>query len=250
MAYRKFKRKFKRRRTKRTYNRVRKFTKRFGKRLGYRKRNIIRNKTLVIAPTALLKFKFDTTLNFSADTANYTAFSESIYAGNDLSDPLQTGGTHRIPTGINQWAQFYTDYRVVGAKIRIEAYNQATDIAEMHVYASDSASNLLTVGTFYPIENPNIKSKWLNLKAAPGEHKVFTKYIKSSSVFGKAWKTDISTYGGNLNITGTLCSAPTNKWYFHFGRGWYTTPLGRARIDITYYTILSDRRLYLDSTNL
>jgi len=142
--------------------------------------------------------------------------ADNIFHGNSSYSPRTTGG-HQ-PYGFDQWAQFYSHYRVHGSSIQAQFLPTSTGSGLVtSMWATVYPSLTATPDSYpYPIqEMPYSKTKMFNIYSAGNKENMISKYISTAKILGipRTAANDVINYSAATNAN------PSILWYWHVVTG-------------------------------
>jgi len=223
---------------------ARKKTKRTTRRRVIRRKRISRA-SVSRSSVAPFPDRFITKLNYSELTAlNYLGFgvpAVHLFRCNSIFDPNYSGVGHQ-PLGHDEYAQLYNRYRVYGMKWKIYFSNRSSsDHAEIAVLYRPNDTLINVMETVY--ESPHCVYKaTMGVETGGQAVKVASGYVSIAKIRGvsKATMNAESDYQAQIGSTPTF--APTLQIYC-YNTNTATSIVIAARVELTYYTQFSDRKI-------
>lgn len=200
-------------------------------------------KTLTVPDKLVVKLPYSTQITFG----DALGVQDYIFNLNSIYDPDRTGVGHQ-PLGYDQWNTFYNRYRVLGAKVTVRAFNNATIATSFSIIGNNSPG--LVLGSDATREQPHMKSMILGNSQGGKNVGTMTKYFSCARVTGAS---DM-LYRSSDQYAAAFGANPTEIIVAHI----YQENIiqgaqasgAAARVDIVYYVELFDRNtLALSSTN-
>lgn len=188
-----------------------------------------------------VKLKFTDVLSISIASGIWTYYT---WRGNSVYDPNYTG-TGAQPLGFDQWAAFYTRYRVHGSKIRVRTSptTTSTATAQTHAIVVAPATSAITLPTA-PLDmlaQPYATTKVTVLQNALMKENWITKYMSSAKILGVR-KTAIKD---EIDFSSLTNNNPSQQWYWNMFIGPLdnsSTTTALQLIELTYYVEFFDRQ--------
>lgn len=181
-----------------------------------------------------LKLAYSTSVN----TAGLAGFTDTHIFQSSQFDPDLSGTGHQ-PFGRDQWANFYSKYRVHAIGYKIIFANEATGSqAEVHVVPKSTASTITVSDTAW--EKPYGKHAVLGFNATGQSLRTIIGYVSGAKALGVSkikFRTDDKTgsaFGTN----------PAQMFYIHvISNGLMVGDASNvnARVNLTYYLEYYDR---------
>ncbi len=159
-------------------------------------------------------------------------------------DPNLTGVGHQ-PLGFDQWASFYTKYRVHGIGYKITFINTNTSVqVDVSVMPKNVSTTTIPHNTIW--ERPYTKHKILGIEGSGQAVKTIKGYINIARVLGMSklqYNTDDLTHS-------LIGSSPTTMGFLQMYLApvdGSTTVISIVRVSLTYYTEFFSRVLLAES---
>lgn len=201
-------------------------------------------KTLTVPDKLIVKLPYSTLVTFG----DALGVQDYVFNLNSIYDPDRTGVGHQ-PLGYDQWSAFYNRYRVIGAKVVVQAHNQATCGTTVSIIGNNNAA--LILGSDATQEQQHMKRMVLSAVSGGKSAGTMVKYFSNSRITG----VSDMTYRSSDQYQATFGNNPTEIIVGHIYQENLLVPGGQAsgmvaRINITYYVELFDRNtLALSNTN-
>lgn len=218
------------------------------KRMGRRRRLVRRSKytkggsgviralkTLTVPDKIIVKLPYSELVTFG----DALGVQDYVFNLNSIYDPNRTGVGHQ-PLGYDQWAQFYNRYRVLGAKVVVQANNNATVGTTMSIIGNNSAG--LILGSDATMEQQHMKRMVLSSGQGGKNAGTLVKYFSNARVTG----VSNYVYRSSDQYQAQFGANPTEIIVAHLYQENLLAPGGQAsgviaRVNITYYVELFDR---------
>jgi len=197
-----------------------------------------------------LKMRYTDTLEFSSTAG---AAVQSQWRGNDIFDPFGSAGSAQ-PYAFDQWASFYTYYRVFASSIRITAMPTMSTVpvagltpdlftARVAVYPAFQSATAIVPECF---QFPRSRSAVSNGEAVVA---TLTNSIRTATVVGVP-EVEVQT---STSYAAAVTASPVNLWYWNLAIA--PTRDGHdqewsAEVTIEYDTLFFGRRQLTDSLKL
>ncbi len=188
-------------------------------------------RTTIMPDKCRVKLKFFTGITYVTGTAN-----GSIFRGNGPFDP-DNDAPGSQPGGYDQWAAFYSHYRVFGSQFTLSLVNIGADPCRILVLPQLTTTN---PGIADGAEQPYATVR--NMSSVNGGGKVFIKkYMRSKKIFGRSQE---STAYSSL-----VTSVPNVQWYWKIRASSLTlNDLNLdGRVEILYYMEFYARNTMIES---
>lgn len=201
-------------------------------------------KTLTVPDKIVVKLPYSSLVTFG----DALGVQDYIFNLNSIYDPDRTGVGHQ-PLGYDQWSAFYNRYRVIGAKVVVQACNQANVGTTMSIIGNNSAG--LVLGSDAIMEQQHMKRMVLSGANGGKNAGTLVKYFSNARITGVSDYTYRSSdqyqaqFGANPSEV--ICGHIYQENLLALG-GQASSVI--ARVNITYYVELFDRNtLALSNTN-
>lgn len=191
--------------------------------------------------TTKLKYVETVVLNATANGApvNYHFRANSIY------DPNLTGTGHQ-PMGRDQFALIYDHYTVIGAKMTVKYYSQATNTQNVAMWCGTVLQDTTNTLTSLPaiLEQGNAKGGILMTSSTSGRQGAKTSQFYSPR---KMFRMGSGSIVGNQRIIGPIGGNPNEDAIFTLlvvqpdGSGTDPNPI-TALVEIEYIVTFSERK--------
>lgn len=163
-------------------------------------------RTYYIADSTMVKMNlFDR--GFSTLTAG--TVGGQTYSGNSIALPIPTV-TGTQPSAFDQFAAFYSRFRVFGSSIRVTLINQTANNVPITMIIYPSADPALSATQIGAVNQPRSKERSASIFQAPPRIK---HYISTSTMLGLKNlqpKVDDDLAGVMTSVTGS----PSQQWYW------------------------------------
>lgn len=142
--------------------------------------------SMIVRGPQIVPDKLFTTLKYSdLKTFTGTGLQRHTYRGNSLFDPDFTGGGTQ-PLGFDQWATFYSRYKVHSASLSLRIMNISTSQA-VQVVLVPTITSLLTSGNIQDVANmPYARSKFIQIAGGNAfsmlRNNIMTKVIRGENI--------------------------------------------------------------------
>lgn len=167
------------------------------------------------------------------------ALSENVYRGNSIFDPDQSGAGGQ-PFLFDQWANFYSTYRVLASSIKAYSFNNGQTYNNMVVIApSPQATTFGTTGQELIEELPYSKRRVARMGSNDAGQSYITHYMTTSKILGKKK----SVVQNEDNLASDTSTNPVDQWYWHLAN-WVPGGTGQSLIQdviLTYYVVFETR---------
>lgn len=229
---------------KRRYRRKRRNVRPRRRRRGAPRPAISRN--FLSAETAAIKHRYVVANLVTPDMSGDLTFI--VYRGNSLFAPEVIGG-HQ-PYGFDQMAQFFSEYQVRRARIKVEvSYGGVGTFPRLYVGIKPSVSNTL-LGSIDKVsdimETGFSPYKQLAYNSGNAQSLAVVTSTRNTTAM-----LDIKDLQDNHDTKAKWNSGPTSNWYFHLWLGAVdeTSALGAVNIIVTidYDAVWSERILLAES---
>lgn len=164
---------------------------------SYKKRYIGKNPSTSVSKMSIMPDRIMVPLQWSENlnvSGSSGVAADRRYAINNLYDPLfETGGDQ--PTGFDQWATLFNDYKVHSIKIDIEFVNRSATIYPGVGFVINNDSTTLT-DLFTQSDNPYSKRKILGINSGVSKCSMGT-YVSIKKLVGVDI-LDESEYSANV----------------------------------------------------
>lgn len=190
----------------------------------------------VISDKQFVKMKYCVPFTITEVSTNF--FSDFLY-GNGFNSNTQ------LPPGIQNWAAFYTKYRIFGSKLKITFANMGAQNLVVGLLAR--TDNTVPLSNLNVLNQPYCQWKMIAPQSAGNNIKMFSMFMKTKKMVGQK-VTQEDDYQGSFTYVGTTFSTavdPVTPWYWEY----FVTSDVNTGIDLkvvaelTYYIQLEDRRL-------
>lgn len=185
---------------------------------------IVTQKGLATSSIQRVKLRYMSIIDHVASTTN-----EILYRGNAMYDPeVSVGGNQ--PVGFDQWAAFYSTYRVIGAKAKLTYVSDGTNPAAIMVLNANTSGT----STAAVLLSQQKFSKTKFFTAGNNYPVTLSMYMTTAKVFGMR-KEAVFSEDNFLAPTG---SAPADQWFFQWrldSLDGSTNVDGYIQAQITYY---------------
>lgn len=188
-----------------------------------------------IADRTMVKLKYMQRIVLSSSSGIQAS---QVFRGNSLFDPDFTGSGAQ-PVGFDQWATFYNNYRVRGAKINIQ-FATAGTTAGSQTWDLCCYPSLSTTVTAQDSSHVQPLAKW-KLGNLGSNTKFISSYVSTAKMFG----TNKRSIAINDSYGAAIGSNPTNAWFFIIcsqPADQSTSGSCFAYVTITYYTEFYDKQ--------
>jgi hypothetical protein len=209
------------------------------KRVLRRKRRSAPTQAVFRSPTALpdkiyLKMRYTDAYVY---TCTAGATQTQVMRGNDIFDPDFTGTGHQ-PYSRDQWANFYSTYRVLGSSIKAIAApsNTSNQVGYWFAVCPHGVSQAQSLGPYPLLESPYVRYKMSNQYQGVS---IIKHYISTRKILGLA-KAAIQ----QDNYAAAFGSSPVDQWFWQISirpSDVATAIVVNVTIMMTYYVELSDR---------
>lgn len=182
------------------------------------------------------KFNYIETINYS--TASVPA--GQVWRGNSGFDPNQTG-TGSQPVGWDDMNAFYTYVNVYASAINVEV--TSLDDTSFYIYILPYASATYPTSSTVNVEAVPHCKKMFVPNSANGGHAIGNNFAQNCSV------VSINSLSSDFNTT--FLTNPGVQWFWHVyvvAADAGTTFTGTIKTKITYYSLLSGRKIVALST--
>lgn len=241
---------------KRRYSRVPVRRKRFGFRKKYinnRRNNFTKGSrvltksvipTRIVADKTIVKLTYSDSvsldLNLGNTYFNLSGKGANGFAGGNLQDDY--------PAGLQNWARFYSKYRILSSGINVIFSNTTTNSnTVVGVFPMRQSTNPIAVTPENATDQPF--SKWYVLGSIDGNGiRRIKHYMTTKKMMGQRVTTDDSFQGtlswSAAGQTGNLVdTTPTSKWsWIFYAANLFSTPTNiSVAYTVTYYVSFEDR---------
>lgn len=213
------------------------------RRRNYRKRrnqhalSKVVNLSTGIPDSIMTKLKYTGTYTLSDATGGVGA--AQIFRGNSIYDPDYTGVGGQ-PLGHDEWANFYTYYKVHGSSIKVTFLPTVSTVANSNLVCSVCPTlGIMSTGSFTSVdlmEQPY--ANWtISGPANGGVIRTLKKYMSTKKIFGQKQIDDD-------DFEGVFSGNPQNPWYwsvFAFPVDGSSTFTLDMVVQVTYYVELKNR---------
>lgn len=189
-----------------------------------------------MADRTLLKMKYVERVSLADGVGGVGAIQ--VYRANSVYDPDYTG-TGAQPLSLDQWANFYNYYKVLGCKIDVKAFPLTSTVANANcILAIVPTPTIMTVttDTITASQMPYAKTFFVG-PANGGVIGHASQYMSTKKIFGKK-DVDDEEYKALLS------ASPQNAWYYNIiadavdGLSTFDIDL---IVTVTYYIELTER---------
>lgn len=246
--------KFKRRRTGRfrRTRRFRRFSRRFRRSSRKLRTSRLRIKRPIITDRVFVKLRYQDWISY-ADPAS--AYGWYQFRGNSAYDPDYSSSGHQ-PTGFAQWKLFFSKYRVLASKIKVQLQWQGVAPGKLLIFPDTTTTISGDETTWNYDDNPLVKS----VRMMPGTFTSADAVPQTIRGLGKTSQYTLKHYMTTKKIFGSLpanddrfyasvVADPSYVWFWNVG----TLNLGAATaanyklFDLTYYVEFSERNVLAKS---
>lgn len=163
------------------------------------------------------------------------------YRGNSLYDPDFTG-TGAQPTGLDEYAAFYSQYTVLGSAISVTIVNNSTNSLNVTVWPDTDSSHTGETVSFKPELNPYCRAKFIspgNAAAGWGQARL-KNYMATAKMFG----IPPSIVKGDPDYDGNDSSNPASPWYWVVSAYDYNLQAISVwmKVKMTFYAMFKERK--------
>lgn len=186
--------------------------------------------------TLITKFQYTTNIPYSS----YPTPQIYVFRGNGPYDP-DASGTGTQPIGFDAMTTFYGYYEVYASKIEVTLINEMTSSLTMAIVPAITTTDAVDFLTTKAM--PLGKTIICGPKGSGSENKTLINYCRTFDVFGLKAGTD-------TDIGAAMTSNPTRQWYWPVvleSADQSSTITCNVLVVITYYVILSNRKVNLNS---
>lgn len=213
-------------------------------------------RSTIVADQSFIKVKSSFRMRFNdnqADEIYFATVPGNYFGGVTAVSPGNTGivtSENDYPAGIQNWANFYECYRIMGSKIRCDIVNGTTVLtAGILAVQNDASTNQVPLTAENVFDQPYIK--WRILAPTGGQDRATIKHMmKTKKMFGQKVTTD-DEYQGDFEYSNTTPYQmtgdipPERKWdwkIFGVKQPGDSNIVSDIVVTLTYYIRLEARR--------
>ena len=193
---------------KRKYKRKRAFKKKKGK------QTVMRVSKSIVPDNLIVKLKYcdTTTLDSGVNSKAYDTWS-----CNSIFDPYTATGGHQ-PLGSDEWATFYSQYMVLGAKLTAiyQNHGTASTDGQIAICQTDVESTWVPTDFTTLLEQGRTRYKFLTPAGGSRDQCTINCYYSPKKIFGVKDPKDSLVLRGLTGDLGTG-NSPSTQAYFHVG---------------------------------
>lgn len=162
-------------------------------------RNIVADRTLT-----RLKYTAGISLTSSGVAGSY------VFRGNSIFDPDLTAGGSQ-PTGMDEWANFYSSYRVIGSSVKLVARSGQSDPAtDFTLLCVQAGLDTITDSNYADmVGDPYTRSRMIAPTTA-GYDSTLSHYMTTRKMFGLSKGQD-----KDADYQAAVTANPAKVWYWH-----------------------------------
>lgn len=190
----------------------------------------------VISDKQFVKMKYSVPFTI---TEVSTSFSNGFFIGNGFDNNAT------LPPGIQNWAAFYSKFRIFGSKLKMTFANEGVQNLQVGILAR--ADNTVSLTQLNVMNQPYCKWKMIAPAGGGNNVKTVKMFMKSKKMFGQKVTQEDDYQGSFTYVGGNFSNAvdPNTQWYWeYFVTSDVNTGVSMKVVcELTFYILLEDRRL-------